>query len=292
MEQGAYGNSLEPRFCPNGASAMTVPAPPKSEFAISEIVNGNPDLGRTLPIPPEDACLVHLSFYLPRTALEEIAEDVGERAILAVDLGHGRADDDPVLRSLSDALLPALAEPGRFNIFSVDRLGRAHRSHIARSCGGPQPTPPGARGGLAPWQVRRARELLSEKSNGDTPLAQVARQCGLSVSHFTRAFRQSLGMAAHQWVLSFRVERAKERLVKPDASLVDIAIDCGFADQSHFTRVFTKHVGSSPGQWRRQNASGPGYQASRAQRAQIAPCRDRPGQKAAVSFNSARAKSS
>jgi AraC-like DNA-binding protein len=235
-----------------------------------------------------DLLVFLLSFYLPRTALEEIAEDVGERAILAVDLGHGRVDDDPVVRSLSDALLPALAEPGRFNMFFVDRLGRARRPEIARCRGAPQSPLSGARGGLAPWQVRRARELLSKKSNGDTPLAQVARECGLSVSHFTRAFRQSLGMAPHQWLLSLRVERAKEQLVKPDASLADIAIECGFADQSHFTRVFTKHVGSSPGHWRRQNASGPLPDVA-AKRGLNTPCRDRSGQNAAVSFNSARA---
>jgi AraC-like DNA-binding protein len=88
------------------------------------------------------------------------------------------------------------------------------------------------------------------------PVARVARACGLSASHFARAFRRSLGMAPHQWRLSFRVERAKEQLARLDASLADIAIDCGFADQSHFTRIFTKHAGCCPGQWRRQNASG------------------------------------
>jgi AraC-like DNA-binding protein len=46
-------------------------------------------------------------------------------------------------------------------------------------------------------------------------------------------------------------------LLRSDATLADIAIASGFGDQSHFTRVFGKHVGSSPGQWRREFASGP-----------------------------------
>jgi len=54
-------------------------------------------------------------------------------------------------------------------------------------------------------------------------------------------------MAPHQWLLNLRVERGKEQLLNSDASLANIAIDCGFADQSHFTRVFTKHIGNSPG---------------------------------------------
>jgi AraC-like DNA-binding protein len=288
MEQGVYGNGLGSRFRLNRASAITTLAPPKSELAVSEIANDNPDIGGTSTVSPEDACLVHPSFYLPRPALEGIAEDVGERAILAADLGRGRADDDPVVRSLGDALLPALANPGRFNMFFVDGLGRAHRPHIARSCGSPQSTVPGARGGLAPWQERRAKELLSSKLSRDMPLAEIACECGLSPSHFARAFRQSLGTAPHQWRLTLRVERAKEQLLKPNASLADIAIDCCFADQSHFTRVFTKHVGASPGQWRRPNASSL-CRTSLARRSLNTSSRERPGQNAAVSFNSARA---
>jgi AraC-like DNA-binding protein len=288
MEQGAYGNGLGSRFRLNGASAVTALAPAEFEFAVSEIVNDNFDLSGTLPLPQEDAFLVRMSFYLLRTALEEIAEDVRERPILALGVGQGRADDESVVRSVSDVLLPALANLGRFNMFFVDRSGRAHRPEIARCCGAPQSTAPGARGGLAPWQARRAKELLSNKLNGDVPLAKVARECGLSPSHFARAFRQSLGTAPHQWRLRFRVERAKEQLAKPDASLANIAIECGFADQSHFTRAFTKHVGSSPGQWRRQNAPGPRRDVA-AGRGLNTPLRDRPGQNAAVSFNSARA---
>jgi transcriptional regulator GlxA family with amidase domain len=98
---------------------------------------------------------------------------------------------------------------------------------------------------------------MSEDLSGEVPLAQLARECGLSASHFTRAFRQSVGMAPHQWLLAQRVERAKERLLHSDAPLATIAVDCGFADQSHFTRVFTKQMTASPGQWRREHASGP-----------------------------------
>ena len=198
-----------------------------------------------------------LSFYLPRAALEEIADDVGERRVRALEFRHGRAYDDPVMWSLGQAMLPALAQPDQVNTIFVDHIGLAFRAHIARAYGGMQSTRPRVRGGLAPWQERRAKDILSNSLSGDLALAKVARECALSASHFTRAFRQSLGMAPHQWLLSIRVKRAKEQLLNSDAPLADIAIDRGFADQSHFTRVFTKHIGNSPGEWRRQNATGP-----------------------------------
>jgi AraC-like DNA-binding protein len=304
MERGAYGDRLGSRFGVNSAPVVTVRSLRKSQLAVTEIVNDNPELGKTLPIPPEDAFLVHvmtrdclahdlyidnksvspdlfpigitalydlardpiaelhcptacLSFYLPGSALDEIADDVGERRVRALEFRHGRAYDDPVMRSLSHALLPALAKPDQVNILFVDHVALAFRAHIARTYGGMQSTRPRARGGLAPWQQRRAKDLLSNRLSGEMALAQLARECGLSAGHFARAFRQSFGMAPHQWLLSVRVERAKERLLHSDASLAEIAIDCGFADQSHFTRVFTKQIGVGPGQWRRQNASGP-----------------------------------
>ena len=110
------------------------------------------------------------------------------------------------------------------------------------------------RGGLAPWQQRRAKELMSANLNEELPLSRLASECGLSVRLFARAFRASTGMPPHRWLLRRRVERAKELLGTRVLSLADVAMFCGFADQSHFTRVFTAIAGVSPGAWRRMNA--------------------------------------
>ena len=107
------------------------------------------------------------------------------------------------------------------------------------------------RGGLAPWQERRAKELLAANIDSNVALKEVARECGLSASHFARAFRQSNGMAPHRWLVNHRVEAAKALLQDGVLSLSEIGLRCGFADQSHFTRTFTRVVGMSPGVWRR-----------------------------------------
>src|SRR4051794_38457807 len=78
----------------------------------------------------------------------------------------------------------------------------------------------------------------------------LARACGLSIRHFTRAFRQSTGMAPYQWLQYRRVEKAKQLLEASSAPLSAIALDCGFADQSHFTRTFSRVVGVTPRTWR------------------------------------------
>jgi AraC-like DNA-binding protein len=109
-----------------------------------------------------------------------------------------------------------------------------------------------ARGGLAPWQVRRACELLEADLGGKISLQQIAAEFGLSVSHFSRAFRVSAGLPPHQWLLRQRVNEAKRLMAARDTSLAEIAVSAGFANQSHLTRVFSSVVGISPGAWRKE----------------------------------------
>jgi AraC family transcriptional regulator len=82
-------------------------------------------------------------------------------------------------------------------------------------------------------------------------LVDVARACGLSRGHFTKAFRVATGLTPHQWLQRYRVDKAKTLLLNPSSSIAEIAGACGFADQSHLTRVFSRLVGSTPALWRR-----------------------------------------
>lgn len=106
-------------------------------------------------------------------------------------------------------------------------------------------------GGLAKWQERRAKEVIAARLDSKLSVNEIADACGLSVNHFTRAFRQSTGQSPHQWLTQRRIERAQALIRQVDLPLSEIAVSCGFADQSHFTRVFTDIVGQSPGAWRR-----------------------------------------
>ena len=115
----------------------------------------------------------------------------------------------------------------------------------------PRMAPPPVRGGLAPWQERRAKELMSTHLGREISLAFVASECRLSVSHFARSFKQCTGKPPHRWLLENRVDRAKELLIDAELPLAEIALECGFSDQSHFTRVFSRTVGTSPGTWQR-----------------------------------------
>jgi AraC-like DNA-binding protein len=66
-----------------------------------------------------------------------------------------------------------------------------------------------------------------------------------------RAFRESFGAPPHTYLMRRRMERAQDLMLSTETSIGQIALDCGFADQSHLTRLFHKIVGESPAAWRR-----------------------------------------
>jgi transcriptional regulator GlxA family with amidase domain len=93
---------------------------------------------------------------------------------------------------------------------------------------------------------------MSRDLRAPAPGGELARLCGLSRSHFGRAFKASLGTSPHRWLVALRVRRAQELLEGTSESLSDIALICGFSDQSHLTRTFHASTGVSPGAWRRR----------------------------------------
>lgn len=108
-----------------------------------------------------------------------------------------------------------------------------------------------AKGGLAPWQLRRLFEWIEKGIDKPLPVDEAAIMIGLSTKHFARAFRQSTGKPFHRWVLQRRVERVSRLLVETNEPLARIACMSGFADQSHMTVVFRKLMGMTPGSFRR-----------------------------------------
>jgi AraC family transcriptional regulator len=105
---------------------------------------------------------------------------------------------------------------------------------------------------LSPLQQRRVTSRLLDDLAGESSLAELAALCGLSRSYFVRAFKQTTGTSPHHWLLMHRARRAKDLLRGTRMPIAEIAVACGFADQSHLTRVFSKAFGISPGAWRRQ----------------------------------------
>ncbi len=190
-----------------------------------------------------------LNIVIPRTFLNELAEDVGATPVSSLEVPEPWTTKDPVLSQLSPSLVAALTEPAAYGPLFVDHLATATALHIAEQYGDMSRAVRRS-GTLAPWQERRAREMLAANLAEDISIAEIAAQCRLSVAHFSRAFKASVGMAPYAWLQANRLDRSKE-LLRSELSLAEIAVRCGFADQSHFNRIFKRATGLTPGAWRR-----------------------------------------
>src|SRR6202142_2170321 len=207
------------------------------------------DLGES-PIVGLDISFDSIRFYITQVALDEMANEAGihrAKGLYASNFGAR----DLVMFGLAQALAGAMEQSGDGTAMFSDCIALAFFAHIVRAYGSVPIGGRNARGGLAAWQLQRARDLINVNLAHDLSIAEIARECGLSSGYFARAFKRSTGVPPYLWLTKMRVERAKELLKDPCCELADIALLCGFVDQSHYTRVFSRSEGYRPGRWGR-----------------------------------------
>jgi len=192
-----------------------------------------------------------ISFYIPRNVLNDFTEEAGSPPF--VDLFCTPGLVDPVVAHLGAVLLPALERPAEASSLFIDHVALALIAHLTKRYGGVVPRETTRPRGLSLIQNQYVKEYLASNLSGHILVADLAKACGLSRSHFIRSFRMTTGMTPHKWLQVRRIEQAKTLLLESSIATAEIAVDCGFADQSHLTRVFTRLVGMPPSAWRREH---------------------------------------
>jgi AraC family transcriptional regulator len=134
----------------------------------------------------------------------------------------------------------------------VDGIEQALAAILVRYDGVAHRTPQVYKGGLAPYRMRRVTEYIQEHIEKEITLSDLARDIGLSSSHFCSLFRKTSGKTPHQFVLHCRIQHAKLLLAKPSHSILDVALASGFRTHQHFSRIFRRQVGIPPSAYRAQ----------------------------------------
>jgi AraC family transcriptional regulator len=196
-----------------------------------------------------------LNLFFPIADFLELYQEHRQTTMLTFHCPPEDIAVDEVMHHLAQALAPAIAKPAEASALFCEHVFSAARLHVATRYGGLAPRSLPQTGCLAPWQLRRAQELLLDDLRFDIGTTELAAACGLSTSHFARAFKRTTGSAPHQWRQERRVEKAQAALASTTLPISHIALACGFADQSHLTRVFSRIIGVSPGLWRRQRVN-------------------------------------
>jgi AraC-like DNA-binding protein len=124
-------------------------------------------------------------------------------------------------------------------IHARPRISMLHNAPIAESL-------PPNRGGLSPARTNRICKYINSNLDQNISLEALAEMAGLSTHHFARAFKQTVGMPPHCYVLQRRIEHAQQMLRNTDLPMSEIALSAGFSDQSHLARHFRRITGMSP----------------------------------------------
>lgn len=161
-------------------------------------------------------------------------------------------DDEDVRRTLL-AFLQEIENPGWNSKLYVETLLTLLLSQLVRCASnlGGQHRLIYRKGGLPGWRLKRALELLEGNLCEAPSLTEMAQHLQLHPTSLCRAFKQSMGVTPHRYLLSHRVKCAKEMMRDQDRTLTEIAVDCGFNSSSQFSLVFKRIVGTSPRQYRR-----------------------------------------
>lgn len=160
------------------------------------------------------------------------------------------APPDAQWRDLARLLAQAIAAPQSSRLVIEGLVSAA----LGLCFGGEAPAEP-RRGGLTDRQIGALEQLVAADPARPITVAQMAQTAGLSPSWFAHAFKTSLKVSPHHWLMRRRLEAAM-RLMQGDAELplAEIAAGTGFADQAHFSRAFKAAYRCPPGAWRRENA--------------------------------------
>ena len=202
----------------------------------------------------------HIEFNTPRHTLEtilpvsfvrEIADDLEVPPVTCLGRSQYEVFDDPVLRRLAVQIQPYFEAPETLDPLFADHYLWSLGIYVCARFDG-LATRREVAGGLTTWQERLAKDIIETSLVGGIPLTDLAALCGLQTSRFAHAFKRSVGVAPYRWLMQRRVVRAQEMLRSGKQKVADVALACGFADQSHLVRTFLKSVGTTPGRWQRQ----------------------------------------
>ncbi|MBD2465703.1 helix-turn-helix transcriptional regulator [Oscillatoria sp. FACHB-1407] len=163
-----------------------------------------------------------------------------------VELMMHRGQKDPLIREILFALKAELEAGCPSGRLYGEAMGTALAVHLLKCYSTLKPSPTVYVDGLPQHKLNQVLEYIQVHLDQDIKLIDLADCVGMSQYYFCRLFKQSMGVSPHQFMLQQRIERAKQLLQQKDLTIADIALSCGFKNQSHFTTLFRKFIGSTP----------------------------------------------
>jgi AraC family transcriptional regulator len=196
---------------------------------------------------PFQSMAVFIALPLLQRALAEVFGDDAPRARLR-DLS---AFHDAVLNSLIERVHEELLRRHASALF-LQGIAQAIAIHLARNYAGTDGESRRGSPSLPGYKLRQITDWMAEHVAEEFNLDRLAAQAGLSKFYFNRLFKTAMGVSPSRHQINLRLDEARRLLRETKKSVVEIALDVGYANPSHFAQLFRRETGLAPSDYRRQ----------------------------------------
>ena len=202
---------------------------------------------KALTSEPFEVMFVFVELSLLQRALEEaFGADASQAQLRDIS-----AFTDDALNSLMERLRDELMRPQASPLF-VQGIAQAIAIYLARNYGETVEESRSGSPSLPGYKLRQITDWMAEYVAEDFSLDRLAAQAGLSKFHFERLFKSAMGVSPSRYHINLRMNLARRLLRETKKSVVDVALDVGYANPSHFAQLFRRETGLSPSDYRRQ----------------------------------------
>ncbi len=202
---------------------------------------------RAVSDEPFESMLVFIELPVLQRALDEVFGPEAPHARLR----DASAFNDEGLNSLLGLLRQELTR-GQASPSFVEGIAQAIAVHLAREYGETGEESHGSSPSLPGHKLRQLTDWMAEHTAEEFSLDRLAAQAGLSKFHFQRLFKAATGVTPTRYHIDLRINEARRLLRETRMSVVDVALEVGYANPSHFARLFRRETGLSPSDYRRQ----------------------------------------
>lgn len=189
---------------------------------------------------------VRAAFEIDNRLRNALIEELSKTDPIHVELVENFNFRDRYIEQIGRSLLRELQSPQLGGQLYADHLALLLEVHLLEHYSNRAIKPPTPLQTLTSAQLHRVQDYIHAHLNRDVGLIDIAAHIGLTRWHFTRLFKNTLGLPLHQYVLTCRLECAKEMLLTRRYTLEQIAAKVGFTDSGHMSKMFKRAFGITP----------------------------------------------